>query len=199
MHFLKSIGLRRSPILPKTHRRAFEILRRIDGRSSPLVAELGVYRGRLSAILLRSARDLRLVMIDSWEGEGAGYADRAVDPMAAIDQPGMDALYEEARRRTNFAGARRSLLRLRTDAAAARIEDASLDLCFIDADHSYEGCGGDIARYAAKVKAGAFLGGHDYARPDAPQFGVTAAVDEFVAARRASLELGLDYTWFVRM
>ena len=199
MNSFKAACLRYSLIKPKTHKRAYEILRRMDGVIAPRGAELGVYRGFLSAILLRSRRDLRLFMVDSWEGAGGSYAENSEDPMAAIDQQGMDALHEETSRRTDFAGERRSILRLRTDVATARIADASLDFCFVDADHSYEGCKADIAHYAAKVKSGGWLGGHDYARPGYPMFGVTAAVDEVAASRGAKLECGLDYTWFVRM
>jgi hypothetical protein len=42
-----------------------------------------------------------------------------------------------------------------------QIEDESLDICFIDADHSYESVRSDIQLYLPKVKKGGLLCGHD--------------------------------------
>lgn len=45
--------------------------------------------------------------------------------------------------------------------AAKQIEDKSLDICFIDADHSYSAVKEDILAYIPKVKDGGILCGHD--------------------------------------
>lgn len=45
--------------------------------------------------------------------------------------------------------------------AASLIEDKSLDICFIDADHRYKAVKADILAYASKVKDGGILCGHD--------------------------------------
>jgi len=45
--------------------------------------------------------------------------------------------------------------------AAKLIEDKSLDICFIDADHRYVPCKADILAYIPKVKDGGILSGHD--------------------------------------
>jgi len=44
---------------------------------------------------------------------------------------------------------------------AANIPDASLDICFIDANHSYDGCKRDILAYLSKVKGGGIICSHD--------------------------------------
>ena len=59
--------------------------------------------------------------------------------------------------------------------AAKLIENRSLDLVFIDADHSYQAVKDDIAAWMPKVKIGGVLCGHDYSRP---RWQVTEAVDE---------------------
>ena len=45
--------------------------------------------------------------------------------------------------------------------AASNIEDKSLDICFIDADHRYEEVKKDILAYFPKIKPGGILCGHD--------------------------------------
>jgi predicted O-methyltransferase YrrM len=45
--------------------------------------------------------------------------------------------------------------------AASRFSDRSLDLVFLDADHSYEATIGDIRAWAPKVRPGGILSGHD--------------------------------------
>lgn len=57
--------------------------------------------------------------------------------------------------------------------AAALFPDASCDVVWIDADHSYEAVKADIAAWLPKVKVGGYLGGDDWAFR-----GVRAAVSE---------------------
>lgn len=63
-----------------------------------------------------------------------------------------------------------------THDASAAIHDGSLDFVFIDADHSYAAVKDDITCWAPKVRAGGWLGGHDYHPRKFP--GVVTAVDE---------------------
>lgn len=49
----------------------------------------------------------------------------------------------------------------RSNEMASRIKDESLDLCFIDADHIYDGVKRDIQLYLPKVRPGGILCGHD--------------------------------------
>ena len=64
--------------------------------------------------------------------------------------------------------------------------DEYFDFIFIDADHTYEGCKGDILDWYPKVKKGGVLCGHDYVHRKVPTpkgtlvFGVVEAVDEWV-------------------
>lgn len=47
--------------------------------------------------------------------------------------------------------------------AAAELPDASCDVVWLDADHSYEAVKADIAAWFPKVKIGGYLGGDDWA------------------------------------
>lgn len=69
------------------------------------------------------------------------------------------------------------------------IEDASQDLVFIDADHSYQGCSGDIRAYRPKLRAHGLLTGHDIDYP-----GVNKAVKELV--RR--FDVAPNFVWIER-
>lgn len=84
-----------------------------------------------------------------------------------------------------------------------KIEDNSLDIVYIDADHTYEHCLEDIKCWQPKVKKGGILCGHDYGT-----FfwkGVKQAVDEsFPIGLNLLLESDLygqpepkDYIWWV--
>lgn len=177
--------------------RAFEILKRLGGVQFPTGAEIGVFRGDLSCRLL-SRNDLTLLMVDSWEGEGKAYAEAGDDFHAALTDEEQAACLEQTQAVTHFAGPRAKIVRRRSVEAAEGVEDASLDFCFIDADHSYAGCKADIAAWFPKVKPGGFISGHDYANTEYEVFGVTRAVDEFAASVGRPVDLGDNFTWFLR-
>ena len=60
--------------------------------------------------------------------------------------------------------------------ASKRYADASLDFCFIDANHEYGAVAADIDAWRPKVKPGGIIAGHDYC--EWPGFGVIQAVTE---------------------
>jgi predicted O-methyltransferase YrrM len=72
--------------------------------------------------------------------------------------------------------ARTRIIRRDGDAAADLFNDASLALCFIDADHSEDGMRRHLDAWTKKVAPGGILAGHDYQAQDWP--GVVVAVDE---------------------
>ena len=188
-----------TPINPKTHRRSWEVLRRISGLEKVRGVELGVYRGTMSRLLLMGHGGLHLAMVDSWEADGGGYVVDSGDAKARLDADEMTDCQKYAERLTRFAASRREIIRARSQEAASRFDDQSQDFVFIDADHSYEGCKADIDAWKMKVKTGGWLCGHDYDHPNYPMFGVKRAVDEYSEATGLKLELGENYTWFVKM
>lgn len=178
--------------------RAAEILNRLDLSRPVIGAEIGVFAGDLSSRLLQ-CEAATLYMVDSWAGAGADYEGDSGDWHAGLSQEKQDAYCERAETVTAFAEDRARILRMSSREAASLVPDGSLDFVFIDADHSYEGCSADIAAWLPKLKPGALLSGHDYANHDFPEFGVTRAVDEFVSRAGLRLEIGDNFTWFVRL
>ena len=76
--------------------------------------------------------------------------------------------------------------------AISNVQDNSLDLVFIDANHDYLFVKQDIELWKKKVKQGGIIAGHDYNYPGIT--GVKKAVDEFFGDR---VKLESDYVWYV--
>lgn len=171
--------------------RSDEILCRLP--PGPVVgAEIGVFAGATSARLLKR-EDLTLYMIDTW---APFMADNILIASASEQADNLKTAIEA----TDFADKRRHVLRLLSMDAAQQIEDGSLDFVFIDGDHSYSAVSADIRTWLPKIKSGGSLCGHDYANRDY-LFGdeVKRAVDDAAAANGWHVDLGGDFTWFVRV
>lgn len=178
--------------------RAGAILRRLPNNAR--MAEIGVLRGALSDCLLRGAPGLRLVMVDNWlTADQQPEAYRATRDDHALHA---DAGRVAAHRRDAIAVAdrhapRATIIEGWSVRVAEKIEPASFDLVFLDADHSEEGVRADIAAWLPKVKPGGWIGGHDYGNDD-PRFdfsGVKRAVDAWVKAP----EMDANFTWWARV
>jgi len=187
----------RSENLPASDLRARAILSRLAGVQAPKVAEIGVFTGDLSKRLLGQRSDLNLIMVDSWTADHPEEFKDTADFHAQLSANDQEEYYKLAKAVTSFAQDRAKIIRKPSNEAAKEIEDNFLDLVFIDADHSYEGCKRDIEAYYGKVKPGGIIAGHDYANNEW-KFGpmVKRAVDEFIASKSLSLELGENFTWF---
>lgn len=184
-------------VKPPVEARGREILHRLRGVQSPVIAEVGVAMGRLSKYLLRHHRGLKIYMVDNWltEEDQPEHYRATKDTNAHVNE-------EKQRQRKssaydvfeNFRN-RAMIVEMNSVPAAGYCPD-NLDLVFIDADHSYKGVKADIEAWRGKVKPGGWLGGHDYANPDPRfDFGVKQAVDEIFT----NVDLGMNHTWWVRM
>ena len=83
------------------------------------------------------------------------------------------------------------LIRKSSFDAAKMFDDNSIDLIFIDANHSYESVKNDIDLWLPKVKKGGWLSGHDY---HINYFGVILAVNEKLGVDNIAIRS--DATWF---
>ncbi|MDX0572175.1 hypothetical protein GOD68_18270 [Sinorhizobium medicae] len=180
--------------------RGSAILKRLA--PSARAAEIGVLIGQTSEFLLRNRKDITLLMIDSWQtadNQPERYKATGDDHALHIDPARVKSHRSQAEARAKLFPGRATIMPLTSSEAAAKVEDGSLDLVFIDADHSKEGATEDISLWLPKVKVGGWIGGHDYRNPDPRfRFGVTEAVDEWAAAAGRSIETDLNFTWFSR-
>src|SRR5262245_51006880 len=178
--------------------RAKAVLRRLPAATNLIGCEVGVYRGEMSAVMLAHNTRLRLVLVDSWEGDGQAYHSLG-DAKARISSAEMEEHYRATLSAINFAKDRANVRRLRPLEAAASFPDEYFDFVFIDADHTYEGCRKDITAWRRKVKPGGWLCGHDYMTKAGLDFGVIPAVDEFCSSHELALETDANFTWFTRL
>jgi hypothetical protein len=177
--------------------RADPILKRLPPGPATMV-EIGVFVGTLSRYLLRKHHDLSMILVDNW-------APMEIQPLAyreTKDRHAKQTLEEcveyriRAKRNVREFKGRFRFLVMSSVEAAAYVADHSVDLVFIDADHSEEGARADIEAWQAKPKRGGYLAGHDFS-PSFP--GVERAVSDWVGRRSERiLELDADHTWFCR-
>ena len=137
------------------HRNAFPAYVASKGFSGTIV-EVGVAEGKYAEQLL-AVWPFKYIGVDRW-CHIDGYVDVMNGPDAEHEQR-----YQEALAIIAAAGPRATLLRMDSLAAAATFADQSLDMVYIDADHSLEGCCADIHAWYPKVKkGGGIIAGHDY-------------------------------------
>jgi predicted O-methyltransferase YrrM len=136
-------------------------------------------------------------MVDSW-GDCEPSLEASGDYHATLSDESQEDFMAITKCAVSNFGDRAIIHRMKSTEAANDVQ-SDLDFIFIDADHSYDGCHADIQAWAGKVRPGGLLCGHDYDNVDFPQWGVKRAVDEFVAANGLELELGDNFTWFVKI
>lgn len=121
------------------------------------VLELGVYKGAFAEhILMHCPSIRRYYMLDPW-----CHLDEWNKP-ANVDQRSFDEFYALAMSRTEFARERRIVLRGRTTEAIDAISDQSLDIAYVDGDHTLRGIAIDLICTYPKIRPGGILAGDDY-------------------------------------
>jgi hypothetical protein len=169
-------------------------------------AEIGVAEGNFSAAILEAAAPTELHLIDPWShleagsdllgantllaqvGEAGGHGAAVPRNLAG------DRLYGSVEQRF-AADPRVRLHRQYSYRAAAGFEDGLFDFVYIDGNHHYEFVLRDLEDYAAKLKPGGLLFGHDFFENDFARehrYGVMDAVRTFV--KRTDFVL-LMLTW----
>ena len=162
------------------------------------IVEVGTYLGQNAAILGQQRDNANIFCVDKWKCESSSEYQASGDYLAHADDDAHESHYQEYLRNTWFLQSQERIKTIReasTD-AAKRFEDGSLDLVFIDADHSYSGSKQDMEAWYPKVKTGGWLSGHDFEYPGVGD--VASAVRDFCSERGLGFELSHGYTWFVR-
>lgn len=149
------------------------------------VAELGIWKGRTFLHLLAHT-EATVIGVDAWRHRPENDGVPGGETYATWD---MDAYEANVRRQAAAYGERAQILKMETHEAAHQVADGSLDLVFIDADHSEIGVRRDIADWSPKVRAGGWVTGHDIDWPT-----VRRVVEDCFGA----YQVGPDNVWAVR-
>lgn len=153
------------------------------------IAEIGVYKGRsllflAEALLIAGKTTCVLYAVDNWKADWA---------------PTM--LQDFLRNLAGTPNSARRMIHARMSSSVAQtrfVDDASLDMVFIDADHNYESVKADIAAWLPKVKPGGIISGHDYSGDMYGSFpGVDQAVHEAFGKERVLKPSGS--VWMVNL
>ena len=146
----------------------------------PAIAEIGVFRGEFAKSLLDMYDPRVFYMIDPWEGQiYSGDVDG--NNMCCVEG---DACYKAVSDAFACVSAARIIRKYSYAITNEDIPPNSLDLIYIDGDHSYQGVSMDLKLALTLVKPRGFICGHDYTMnfektKNNYDFGVKQAVTEF--------------------
>ena len=144
-------------------------------------AEIGVYGGRFSELILRIVRPRKLHLIDPWKYEADPTYERSLyGGSQGQSQARMDAMYESVVK--TFQSRRVEIHREDSAACSARFPDNYFDWIYMDGNHQYEFVKQDLELYLPKVKSEGLVAGDDYAQDpnNWTKDGVTRAVNETI-------------------
>lgn len=165
-------------------------------------AEIGVFRGDYTQVLLDRTQPSRLWLIDPWRiVQASGYRE-ALYSAATTTQADMDLMHASvvARFSAEIAGGRVVVERACSDTALARLPDGALDWVYIDGDHTHAGTMCDLVLSARKVPVGGFIVGDDYMLGGWWKGGVLTALHQFLHAQAGAwiIELVLGSQYMLR-
>lgn len=152
--------------------------------------EVGVWKGDMSAKLLRRVRPEKLLLVDPWAFDPR-FADSLFGGHTAKSQADMDAIWEKVCNRFSNEVKQGVVAIHRSTSAgvAGSVADESVDWVYIDGNHTYEFVLEDLRCWYPKVRPGGLVAGDDYGRPNAWWGdGVTRAVMDFVKAEDVVVE-----------
>ena len=168
-------------------------------------AEIGVQNGLYSEILLDKWKGSCLISIDAWRHfEDSEYIDMA----NYTNEQNLD-LYADTTLKLREFGERSIIWRMTSEEAAKIMPEKTLDFCYIDADHSYDGVIQDLELWIPKIKSGGIICGHDFITDGeyydekgnlVGVFGVEKAVSEYSEKNNWKLHItsenGMHPSWF---
>ena len=158
-----------------------------------ICAEIGVFEGGFSKQILASVQPSTLYMIDLF----TGWCDSGNEDGNNVIHRDMDEVYR-ALLAYSYDKPMLRLLKGKSSDILATLPDNSLDMIYIDGDHSYAGVKSDLDIAYQKVRPGGWIMGHDYEMNMVKArtrytFGVKQAVDEFCIARNQTIAAkGMD-------
>lgn len=135
-----------------------------------IIAELGVFEGDFSKIINDICSPKKLYLVDLFKGYfGSGDKDGRNYHYVQLEDE-MNKLKEYFKNDENI-----EIIQNSTIEFLNTLEDNSLDMVYIDADHSYNSVLNDLKLSYKKVKTNGYICGHDYV----PNTDAEKAVNKF--------------------
>lgn len=155
-------------------------------------AEIGVYKGDFSEMVLDVVKPKVLHLIDPWKYEPhPTYTKSWYGGTQGADQAHMDSIYDNVKRRfkREIQSGMVCIHRLPSAEASTEFPEGHFDWVYIDGNHLYDFVKNDLELYYPKVKAGGIIAGDDYETEGWWGGGIRKAVEEFITTGRCSIVL----------
>lgn len=155
-------------------------------------AEIGVWKGNLSKLLLKHVEPRKLYLIDPYlyrsDYSSAWYGN------SNMDQKAMDIIYNSVKEEFKELIQKDivELIRQPSNECYNQITDNSLDWVYIDGDHNFEGVLNDLRLYFAKIKSGGTIICDDYTNDGWWKEDVILAVKSFLKIHEEFISFHLN-------
>ena len=142
------------------------------------IVEVGCWMGKstsyLAVEIINSGKNIKIDAIDTWKGSPEHQLNEYV-----INNTLYELFISNISRLSHII----TPIKMDGTEAASLYSEKSVEVVFIDADHSYEEVKKNILAWLPKVKNGGYISGHDYWKDNngnvnVISFGVCKAVDE---------------------
>jgi predicted O-methyltransferase YrrM len=191
--FLARAVLNRPILKNRDYLPPFLKLLNLNGRG----VEIGVAIGEFSELLLKYSDLAVLYSVDPWKE----FDKDTYDDLTNVRQDEFEKRYKLAIERLSKYKERSKILRMTSQEACGLFTPESLDIVYIDANHSYEQSKKDVELWWPKLRNGGIFAGHDYLNGNFPAgaFGVKKVVDEFADRLRQKVFVTFEEwpTWYL--
>ena len=154
-------------------------------------AEVGVFKGDFSALILKQVSPKKLYLIDPWLSVDSGIYRVAMYGSQRRSQADMDDIAAEVATRFSreVGGDQIAIVRQASATALSRMSDGALDWIYIDGDHTYQAVVQDLTLAFQKVKAGGLIAGDDYTLGNWFTDGVVRGLHQFLAEQGSAVKI----------
>ena len=162
------------------------------------VIEIGSWMGKsivyLADQVKKSDKNIKITAIDIWD---PSYNHPVFLPMIELAKNSNTDLHGLFLFNLQKCGVSDLIASLKMNSlmASKNFKKESLDMAFLDANHSYDAVIEDLTAWWPKIKPYGIFAGHDYLNP--PPDGVKQAVDEFFKSKNIFVQIK-DGCWYVR-
>ena len=188
-----TLGRITAPNLRTRARGRFTLLKALPKRSAG--AEIGVWKGSFSRLLIETLNPRTLYLIDPWR---LSSQDRPVLPRSKdgtslnirgetiTSQADLDEIYLSVQHELGGLPGT-NVIRATSLEAADKVPNGSLDWVYLDGSHYYEDVKNDLSAWTPKlIKSGIMCGDDYYWRDPNGLYTVKQAVDEYIATMKPS-------------